>query len=194
MLVIGNGESRKNIDIDKIQQIKIGCNAIFRDWHVDHLICCDRKMVLKATQELNLIKTTVYTRPEYTSMHTHLKSLPELPYAGTERQDQSIHWGSGPYAVLLATTLESQDNVINLLGFDLYGTGEKINNVYKDSKGYGKSSDRAIDPRYWIYQLGKIFELNQNMKFIWFHAKSFIKPTQWNYTNLEYRPLTKLDQ
>ena len=194
MLVIGNGESRKNIDLDKINTIKIGCNAVFRDWHVDHLICCDRKMVLEATQELDLLKTTVYTRSEYVSMHTHLKLLPALPYVSEQRQDQPIHWGSGPYAVLLATQLNTLNKSIDLLGFDLYGLGEKINNVYKDSKGYNKSHDRAVDPRYWIHQLGKIFELNQNMKFVLYCLDSFVKPMEWNHTNLEYRSLTKFTQ
>ena len=194
MLVIGNGESRKNIDLDKINTIKIGCNAVFRDWHVDHLICCDRKMVLEATQELDLLKTTVYTRSEYVSMHTHLKLLPALPYVSEQRQDQPIHWGSGPYAVLLATQLNIENEIINLLGFDLYGQGEQINNVYKDSYGYNRSSDRAVDPRYWIHQLSKIFEINAKMQFRLYVPDNFIKPKDWNHTNLIYQSLTILRQ
>ena len=45
MLVIGNGESRENIDLNKINTTKVGCNAIMRDFFVDHLICVDRRMV-----------------------------------------------------------------------------------------------------------------------------------------------------
>ena len=37
MLVIGNGESRLQVDLDKIDICKIGCNAIRRDYEVDHL-------------------------------------------------------------------------------------------------------------------------------------------------------------
>ena len=100
---------------------------------MNHLICCDRKMVLESIAETDLQKTTVYTRPEYIHMHPLLQSLPTLPYTSDLRQDQPMHWGSGPYAVLLATQLNSENHTINLLGFDLYGQGEHINNVYKDS-------------------------------------------------------------
>ena len=48
MLVIGNGASRKDIPLDKIYQQKIGCNAIFRDHYVQHLVCCDKRMVKQA--------------------------------------------------------------------------------------------------------------------------------------------------
>jgi hypothetical protein len=194
MFVIGNGESRKNINLDRIDQIKIGCNAILRDWSMNHLICCDRKMVLESIAETDLQKTTVYTRPEYIHMHPLLKSLPTLPYDSELRQDQPIHWGSGHYAVLLATQLNTENETINLLGFDLYGMGEHINNVYKDSHGYNRSSDRAVDPRYWIHQLSKIFEINAKMQFQLYVPDNFIKPKDWNHTNLTYQSLTKLRQ
>ena len=31
MLVIGNGESRQNIDVKRINMKKVGCNAIYRE-------------------------------------------------------------------------------------------------------------------------------------------------------------------
>ena len=51
MLVIGNGESRKHLDISKYAKTKVGCNAIFRDFYVHHLICCDRRMVIEAQED-----------------------------------------------------------------------------------------------------------------------------------------------
>ena len=45
MLVIGNGESRKDVPINKLKGTKVGCNAIIRDYIVDHLICVDQRMV-----------------------------------------------------------------------------------------------------------------------------------------------------
>lgn len=194
MFVIGNGESRKHINLDKINQIKIGCNAVFRDWQMDHLICCDRKMVLEALHETNPDLTKIHTRAEYISMDSRLSCVPDLPYESKLRQDQPMHWGSGAYAVLLATKLIHVDETIHLLGFDLYGTGERINNVYKDSVGYKKSSERAVDPRYWIHQLHQLFELHPNIKFVMHVVESFVKPTEWHHTNLEYQSLTMLRQ
>ena len=45
LLIIGNGESRKDINVDAFSCIKIGCNAIYRDYRVHHLVCVDRRMV-----------------------------------------------------------------------------------------------------------------------------------------------------
>ena len=39
MLVIGNGESRKALKIEELNLPTVGCNAIFRDIKVDHLVC-----------------------------------------------------------------------------------------------------------------------------------------------------------
>jgi hypothetical protein len=149
-------------------------------------------MVLESIAETDLKKTVIHTRSEYLHMHPLLKPLPTLPYDSKLRQDQPIHWGSGPYAVLLATQLNTAYETINLLGFDLYGLGELINNVYKDSHGYNRSSDRAVDPRYWIHQLSKIFELNAKMPFRLYVSDHFIVPKDWNYANLSYQSLTKL--
>ena len=44
--------------------------------------------------------------------------------------DEPFHWGSGPYAVLLATFLSKY---IKLIGFDLYGIDGKLNNVYENT-------------------------------------------------------------
>ena len=48
MFVLGNGESRKSIDVNTLPGPTIGCNAICRDFFVDHLICVDRRMVDQA--------------------------------------------------------------------------------------------------------------------------------------------------
>ena len=59
MLVIGNGESRLGLNIDGYERTKVGCNAIYRDHYVHHLICCDRRMVIEAQE--NNYKGTLYT-------------------------------------------------------------------------------------------------------------------------------------
>ena len=62
MLVIGNGESRTSIDINKLQGPKIGCNAILRDFKVDHLVCVDRPMLQEALNSTYHKNSSVYTR------------------------------------------------------------------------------------------------------------------------------------
>ena len=96
MLIIGNGESRQNINLLEIEDIKIGCNAICRDHKVDHLICVDRRMVQEA---VNLQYTgTVYTRQDWVNSfkeHKNVTTVPDVPYDGDIRMDQPFQWGSG---------------------------------------------------------------------------------------------------
>jgi hypothetical protein len=183
MLVIGNGESRLRLNIDKINKPKIGCNAIYRDFVVEHLVCVDKKMLEEVCK--NCLQSTIYTREEWIYKYKNLsniKTVPNIPYVGNNRMDEGWHWGSGPYAVLLGSQLAS--STVHILGFDLYSVDGKINNIYKDSSNYGKSDKRAVDPSYWIYQIGKIFETFHNKTFIIHNTKDWILPKNWVKSNV----------
>lgn len=183
MLVIGNGESRQNLNISKINKIKIGCNAIYRDFKVDHLVCVDKKMLSEVTT--HCVDTLIYTRKDWIDKYKHLsnvKLIPDLPYQGMLRMDEDWHWGSGPYAVLLASTLTKQP--IHLIGFDLYSNNGQLNNIYKNTPNYGNESKRAVDPSYWIYQISKIFEIFNETKYIIHNSKTWKMPKNWLKSNV----------
>lgn len=192
MLVIGNGESRKGIDLDKNYDTKIGCNAIHRDYHVDHLICVDRRMVQQAI-DANVNETSiVYTRSDWIDSYKNkqkVKQVPKLPYNGTERWDEPFQWGSGPYAVLLAAGLTKE---VKLLGFDLFSETKNVNNIYKDTDGYNESTKNAVDPRYWIHQIGMVFKIYNKCKFTIYQKSNWNLPKAWKYTNVSVDTLEKL--
>lgn len=186
MWVIGNGESRRGVDIAKLDSKVIGCNAIMRDYTVDYLVCVDRRMVNEALERKTNETTYIYTRANWFNNFPQTKKLrivPDLPYAGGERADDPFHWGSGPYAVLLGAKL-SKGNTVNLLGFDLYGIDNKVNNVYKDSDHYDLSIKRAVDPRYWIHQIGKVFEHYPKINFRVFVEEGWQRPNVWKKSNV----------
>lgn len=186
VIAIGNGESRKNIDLSSIKDITVGCNAVARDHTVDHLVCCDKKMV-KETLAYDVKK--IYTRIKLANRwgDDRVCNLPPLPYQGTQRPDQPIHWGSGPYAVVLATTLGDH---IKMIGFDLYGTEDaKQNNIYKSTQNYKIADYRMTDPRYWIYQIGKIIEYNQDKTFSIYNKKDWKCPEEWLHKNVSINSL-----
>ena len=176
MLVIGNGSSRDGVLLDKIYQEKIGCNAVFRDYYVQHLVCCDKRMVKQALPH----HTNIYTRQRW---HKELGvlALPNLVEKGTQRMDDPFHWGSGPYAVLLGATL---DNKVNLVGFDLYSTDNKVNNIYKGTEGYSSADSHAVDHSYWIYQIAKVFEWFPKTTFRIYNNKDWQLPKEWNLDNV----------
>ena len=192
MLVIGNGESRKDIDLDKHFDTKIGCNAVHRDYHVDHLICVDRRMVQQAI-DANVNETSiVYTRSDWIDSYKNkqkVKQVPKLPYNGTERWDEPFQWGSGPYAVLLAAGLTKE---VKLLGFDLFSETKNVNNIYKDTDGYNESTKNAVDPRYWIHQIGMVFKIYNKCKFTIYQKSNWNLPKAWKYTNVSVDTLEKL--
>ena len=193
MLVIGNGESRKGVDLNKHYDKKIGCNAIHRDYHVDHLICVDRRMVQEAITAGANSASIIYTRQDwgrdYIKSNSNIRYVPELPYNGTERWDEPFQWGSGPYAILLAAKL---DKKVDIIGFDLYSENLNINNIYKDTQGYDISTKRPVDPRYWVHQIGKVFEIYSKRKFTIYQKDNWSIPKAWDYPNVSLDNINKL--
>jgi len=178
---IGNGESRAGIDIDSLKGIKVGCNAIVRDYTVDCLVCVDRRMVSEALD--NKFANKILTRKDWLSRfpNDNVHAVPDIPYEGTERVDEAFQWGSGPYAVLQASL---QSKKIKLIGFDLYSYTKRINNMYKDTANYDPSDKGAIDPRYWIHQIGKVFECFPNKKYIIYQTPDWSLPKAWKHANV----------
>lgn len=189
--MLGNGESRRNIPWSNLQRdITIGCNAIHRDHYIDHLVCCDRRMAEEAVNNKSIGNTQIYVREKNyhyfrkIRKNKNIRTLPELPYRGDLKADKPDHWGSGPYAVLLSTTLADK---IFLVGFDLYGINDKVNNVYKDTANYSKQYASSVDYSYWVYQISKVIKYNPNKQFIVCNEKDWMMPNEWTYNNVSFK-------
>jgi len=185
MYVFGNGESRSRLDIDSLFGTKIGCNAIMRDYKMDHLICVDKRMVEESINAGINEETKIYTRSDWYprfKQHKNIRLLPNLPYEGNERWDEPFQWGSGPYAVLLGA-LKSKKETVHLIGFDMYSDTSTVNNIYKDTRNYDRADKRAVDPRYWIHQIGKVFQCFPKTKFIVYNKHIKLKES-WIYPNV----------
>jgi hypothetical protein len=190
-LVIGNGESRNRIDLSTYSDhILIGCNAIHRDYKVNHLICCDRRMAEEATNNPNNQNTQIYVRNHWfhyfrkIKKNKNVKELPQLPYSGETKKDDPEHWGSGCFAVLLSAVLGFKE--IELIGFDLYPIDQTVNNVYKDTIHYAKSGSQAVDPSYWIYQIERVFHYYPSCNFSIRNREHWSVPTEWQKNNVRF--------
>lgn len=198
-VVIGNGESRLNISITNLPEdfVKIGCNAIHRDILVDHLICCDKRMVEESLQNLNYSNKKIYTRDRnYLHFKKILKAknifpVPSLPYSEPGKVNDPTHWGSGPFAVLLAGNLDIHE--IYLVGFDLHGNNYKINNVYKDTKNYSNADHKMVDPSFWIHQIGKVFLYHPNKNFYIINNDNWQMPKPWNHKNVFFQTIEQFN-
>ena len=194
MWVFGNGESRKEIDINLLKGFKVGCNAIMRDYQMDYLVCVDRRMVNEAVERGTNENTLVYTRKDWYGNYKHIKNIrevPDIPYEPSIRADEPFQWGSGPYAVLLAAKL-SKERWVNLAGFDLYSNDKLVNNVYKSTQGYDSKDKSAVDPRYWIHQIGKVFEHFPKTQFTIYRPLGWETPKAWIRPNVEVDKISNI--
>jgi len=197
-IVIGNGESRKPINFQSFtgKITMIGCNAVHRDCIVDHLVCCDSRMVREALEDINTRETLIYARDDWYHYfkkmlkHRNIRKLPNIPYDGHARADAARNWGSGTYALIVASMLEHEN--IYIIGFDLYGNQNLINNVYKGTKNYSGTRSHAVDPSYWIYQSSRIFDHYKNKKYIIVNHPSWRFPDQWKLPNVDFLSIDKL--
>jgi len=188
-LVLGNGESRKSLDIENLSNhfTTIGCNAIVRDHPMDYVVCCDVRMAQEASR-INQHRVGIFVRPQNMVALNRVeifKPLPNIPYVGTQKQDRAEHWGSGPYAVLLATELGFPKIV--LAGFDLYPSNGKINNIYKGTQHYLPETADAVDPAYWIYQIGMIFKINPFVEFTVLNNEGWKIPEEWRHDHVHFQ-------
>lgn len=194
MIVLGNGESRLAVDITLLDRPLVGCNAIMRDHAMDYLVCVDRRMVQEAISRSANEVSLVYTRKDwyhYFKSHKRIRTVPDLPYVGNERPDDPFHWGSGPYAVLIAAKY-AKEGYVRLIGFDLHSKTETVNNVYKSTPNYDSSDKRAVDPRYWIHQIGMVFQCFPKLQFIVHQEPGWSLPKAWNYPNVSVDKISNI--
>jgi len=181
--IIGNGESRFGFDIIPLKKFTtvIGCNAMFRDYNLDYIVCVDKHMCQEAANTCGK-GTTIYTRKDWVgqfAMWPNVKKLPDLPYSGDQRKDEPFHWGAGPYAGVLGLTFKPK--AIFMLGFDLHPIEkEKVNNIYHGSQGYTYIK-RPVDPSYWIYQFHKLMGYSDpDTRWIVVNSDRWEMPKEWS--------------
>ena len=175
--VIGNGQSRSSFDLSQINGHTIGCNAIYRDYCTNEIVAVDRRMVTEILQ--SKYPNTIHTRSDWwqTFQNTRVVALPDVPFTGNLKADIPFHWNSGPYAILLAG--RKSTNQINLLGFDIWGEYDKVNNIYKGTLNYEASTSRAVNPSHWIHQFVKLTSYYNNIEFVQHQKINWQIPQEW---------------
>ena len=194
-VVLGNGESRRGVNLESYRSthILIGCNGIHRDIKVDHLVCCDRRMVAEAIENPNIDNTLIYVRDSWYHYfrkilkNKRIQHLPSIPVVGELKRDHPDHWGSGCYAILLAAHLGF--NEVILLGFDLYSIHDKVNNLYKGTLNYARIDSQAVDYSYWVYHTSLIFKHYPNTQFTIVNHANWKMPTEWQKNNVKFLAL-----
>ena len=140
--VLGNGVSRRGIDLTQLRQHGpiYGCNALYREYTPDVLVATDRPIA------------TVIQQSGYSAQHRFHTRRP-LPNLGA-RSVPAEYYGnsSGPIACALAALDHHQE--IYMLGFDLGpDVDQTFNNMYAGTEFYKESGAKPTFTGNWIRQL-----------------------------------------
>ena len=132
--IIGNGPSRKNFDLKKLQasgQI-YGCNALYRDFIPTYLVSVDAKMSREISQNKVYEKCWCYAPSLEVNRNKGLVLIPNNP-----------HYTSGNQAIWISTVHGHKN--IYMLGFDFREYGKnQLNNIYQDTENYGERHSDVI--------------------------------------------------
>ena len=156
--VIGNGTSRKPINLHKLKPLgKIyGCNALYREFDPDYLVAVDTKMV----NEINHVGWQL-THEVWTNPNRAYKDYNKFNYF-----DPSLGWSTGPTALHLASEESHNNQDIYILGFDYEGLNSKVNNIYASTENYKSADATATYHGNWARQTGIVIQKNPTKRYI----------------------------
>jgi hypothetical protein len=152
--VIGNGISRKDIDLLELQKLgKIyGCNALHREFTPDVLVSTDRPISAHIQESGYSAKNKFYTRRPIAGLGAH--TVPK-DYFG---------YSSGPIATAIAA--QDQHRRIYLLGFDMGPTTtQTFNNLYAGTEFYKPMGATPTYTGNWIKQISRVIADHPRTRF-----------------------------
>lgn len=183
---IGNGESRMKVNINALKGPKIGCNGIYRDWHVDELVCVDRTMVHEALS--NKYKGKILTKEDYRQHFVGYDNVSWLP-----KPPSDLPFSSGNYALIRAAGLASiSDKEVHMIGYDMYSYNGYINNIYSGTQNYAKKMSQGVNELPWIEQAADIMSAYPRINFIVYQEERWLFPQQWTLRNVFQKKVKKL--
>ena len=181
--VLGNGQSRKGIDLNDLKQkgTVFACNAVYRTHQPHWLVAVDPKMMLEIAETDYVVHNKVYSNFN-NQYEKHQKLLDHVTWS-----KPSLGWSSGPTALRLAC--EQGFKEIYILGFDYQGLAVdakknrfQLNNIYGDTRNYKKNNDEATFYGNWMNQTKRCLKDFPDVKFHRVIPQNWFKPKDldWN--------------
>jgi len=182
--VLGNGESRKGIQISDLQQhgTVFACNGVYRTDRPDFLIAVDPKMMIEIAESDYMINNQVWS-----NFNAQYNKYPKIKNYAKWFQP-SLGWSSGPTALRMACDRKFKE--IYILGFDYQGYRDakatnrhKFNNVFKDTRNYKKSTDEATFYGNWMNQTKRCLQDFKDINFYRIIPKGWFRPKDLEWKN-----------
>ena len=190
--VLGNGQSRKGIDIDDLMEkgTVFACNAVYRTHRPHWLVAVDPKMMLEIAETDYVVHNKVYSN--YNAQYEKNKKL--LDHVTWSKP--SLGWSSGPTALRLACDQGFKE--IYILGFDYQGLAVDpkknrfhLNNIYGDTRNYKKNNDEATFYGNWMNQTKRCLNDFKDVNFHrvipkgWFRPNDIDRPDNMQHPTIE---------
>lgn len=159
--VLGNGISRKGIDLAQLRQhgTIYGCNALYREFTPNVLVATDRPIATAIQQSGYAKVNQFYTRRPIEGLGA--KVVPN-PYFG---------YSSGPISAAIAA--QDGHRQIYLLGFDMGPVeNNKFNNIYAGTEFYKSVDAQPTFTGNWTKQLIQIVQDYSTVEFIRIHGST----------------------
>ena len=190
--VLGNGESRKGIEINDLKErgTVFACNGVYRTHRPDFLVAVDPKMILEIAESDYPVHNKGWSNFN-NQYNKNQKIMDHINWL-----QPSLGWSSGPTALKLACDQGHKE--IYILGFDYQGHAEgnknnrfRFNNVFKDTRNYKKSNDEATFYGNWMNQTKRCLQDYKDIKFHrvvpagWFTPKDLTWADNMKHTSTE---------
>lgn len=173
-LVIGNGKSRLQFDLNQLQQLftTYGCNALYRDFIPDNLIAVDIPMIYDILKK-DIHRNCNFYIQGHSQFDNHVErnNYKVIHYAYKEAFD------SGNSAILVAC--QNQHKKIYIIGMDY-----DVYNVYSNTENYNKLAHSSL-PSQWQKRIKYIIDKYKDVEFIRVNANNIVPDIQVdNFTNI----------
>ena len=187
--VLGNGQSRKGIDIDdlKTKGTVFACNAVYRTHRPHFLIAVDPKMILEIAETDYMVHNKVWSNFN-AQYNKHQKILDHCNWF-----KPSLGWSSGPTALKMACDHKFKE--IYILGFDYQGhqDGKRftLNNMFGDTRNYKRNKDEATFYGNWMNQTKRCLEDYKDVRFHRVIPKGWFQPKDLEWKGNIDHPTTE---
>ena len=190
--VLGNGQSRKGIDIDDLMQkgTVFACNAVYRTHRPHYLIAVDPKMINEIAESDYMIHNKVWSN--FNAQYNKNQKI--LDHCNWFKP--SLGWSSGPTALRMAC--EHGYKEIYILGFDYQGISDganknrfKLNNVFGSTRNYKRVNDEATFYGNWLNQTKRCLKDFPDIKFHRVIPRGWFKPKDLEWNNNIDHPTTE---
>lgn len=152
--IIGNGESRKGFDLEKLRGLGpiYGCNALYRDFMPDTLIAVDKRMISEIRDSNVITNGIEFIWREHDSVNITHKLL-----STTGETLQDLGSAAGPTALEVMCSRYPTMVQIFLVGFDIFSKTGKVNNIYKGTSCYKDADSKPTYTQNWTEKLRQVF-------------------------------------